>query len=246
MRGRSFLRLDWPASAAGLSSAVQIERSDDGQQWSSAGQGRVLELAAPGAPRIDTLDWMANTPLPRYLRLRFESAIALKSAKLALSRRLAAPPPLQQALSFEPVAGEPAQWQVDLQGRLAPQALAVQLPAGNQLMTLRLEQRNADSEAWRPVARFVGLAHAAWRRGQQLAAAAGGGRASTLLAPGGRSAGRLAGPGLACALALAAAAAGLAGAGAGRRRLPPGRGPCRPGAPAGHSAGRPDAGLPGR
>ena len=210
-----FLSLDWPTSAAGLNSAVQIERSDDGQQWSGAGQGRLLELAAAGAPRIDTLDWMANAPLPRYLRLRFESAIALKSARLGLSRRLAAPAPLQRALSFEPVAGEPAQWQVDLQGRLAPQALALQLPAGNQLMNLRLEQRNAESEAWRPSGPLRGLAHAAWRRGQQLAAAAGGGRASTLLAPGCRGAGRLAGPGLACAVALAAAAAGLAGAGAG-------------------------------
>jgi len=154
----AFLRLDWPASSEGLSSAVQIERSEDGQQWSAAGQGRVLALAAAGAPRIDQLDWASTQPLPRYLRLRFEAPLALTSATLSLSRRQAAPAPLQQAVHFEPLAGEAPQWQLDLQGRVAPRALALQLPPGNQVLNLRLEQRNADSEAWRAVARFV-----AWR-----------------------------------------------------------------------------------
>lgn len=156
------LRLDWPVTADGLSSAVLIERSDDGQQWSPAGQGRVLELAAASAPRIDRLAWTTTTTaLPRYLRLRFDSPVALKGAQLDLSRRQAAAAPLQQPVRFEPLAGEAAQWQLDLQGRLAPEALALELPEGNHLMNLRLEQRQADGEAWRPVARFV-----AWRFGE--------------------------------------------------------------------------------
>ncbi len=153
------LQFDWPSSAKGLARTVQIERSDDGQQWGASGQGLLLELPAAEAPRIDRIDWASSAPLPRYLRLRFDDPIALKSAQLLLSRRLVTTTPLQQqGLRFEPVAGEPAQWQLDLQGRIAPQALALQLPEGNQLLRLRLEQRNAESEAWRPVVRFV-----AWR-----------------------------------------------------------------------------------
>ncbi|MDI4635726.1 DUF3999 family protein [Pelomonas sp. V22] len=153
------LQFDWPSSAKGLARAVQIERSDDGQQWSASGQGLLLELPAANPPRIDRIEWASSAPLPRYLRLRFDDPIALKSAQLLLSRRLVTTTPLQQqSLRFEPVAGEPAQWQLDLQGRIAPQALALQLPEGNQLLRLRLEQRNAESEAWRPVAHFV-----AWR-----------------------------------------------------------------------------------
>lgn len=153
------LQLDWPSSAKGLARAVQIERSDDGQRWSANGQGLLLELPAANTPRIDRLEWATTAPLPRYLRLRFDDPIALKRAQLLLNRRLVpAARHEQQRLRFEPVAGEPAQWQLDLQGRIAPQALALQLPEGNQLLRLRLEQRNAESEAWRPVARFV-----AWR-----------------------------------------------------------------------------------
>jgi len=162
------IRLDWPHRPAGLSSSVLIETSMDGRAWQAlqdqprAAQ-RLLQLPAsePTAPSLKTLDWPAGMALPRYLRLQFEQPLALQASELLLLRRQA-PADLQQALQFQPEPATqttaPAAWQLDLQARIAPRALALQLPAGNHLLPLRLEQRDAPEQPWRTVSRFV-----AWR-----------------------------------------------------------------------------------
>lgn len=159
------IHLDWRPRPEGLSSAVQIEASADGQAWHAVpgAAQRLLQLPAsdPSAPSLKALDWPAGTPLPRYLRLQFEQPLALQASDLLLVQRHA-PADLQQDLQFTPEpaspASPPAAWQLDLQARIAPRALSLQLPAGNHLLALRLEQRDAPEQAWRPVSRFV-----AWR-----------------------------------------------------------------------------------
>jgi len=161
------LHLNWPAGAAGLSAQASLERSEDGQQWQPFASGRLLEFPAgdlhgPASPRLDSLAWPTSSEqMPRYVRLRLDKPLALSSASLGLTQRLAAPA-LTQALRFDAVSGTSngeAQWLLDLQARLAPLALAIDLPAGsNTLLNLRLEQRNASNEPWRTVSRFV-----AWR-----------------------------------------------------------------------------------
>ena len=160
-RGDS-LRLNWQASANGLSAQARLEASEDGQQWRPFAQGRLLEFSAGDAPqappRIDSLTWPDAEQLPRYVRLRLDAPLALRDASLSLSHRLAAPN-LTQSLRFEAVSdSQQAQWQLDLKGRVAPLALSLQLPEGNALLNLRLEQRNEGNEPWRAVSRFV-----AWR-----------------------------------------------------------------------------------
>ena len=165
-RGES-LRLEWPASATGLSAQASLERSEDGQEWQTLTSGRLLEFPASTPddkaqtpPRIDSLAWPASSErLPRYVRLRLDTPLALSGASVSLTHSLA-PAALTQVLRFEPVSGtkSEAQWLLDLQARLAPQAIGIDLPAGNTLLNLRLEQRNESTEPWRIVSRFV-----AWR-----------------------------------------------------------------------------------
>ena len=157
------IRLDWPPRANGFSAQVDAEASADGQQWSEVTRAQLLELAsADQALNLKAIAWPAGSPTPRYLRLRFSTPVALSLSEVEMSRAgQAAAPPLEQLASFEPVAasgGQPGYWQLDLQGRIAPEALALQLPVINSLLRLRLEQRNSAREGWRPVSRFI-----AWR-----------------------------------------------------------------------------------
>ena len=159
--------LDWQAQAAGLSTTVSAEASADGRQWQAVTQARLLALGlelhtTTAEPlSLKTIAWPPETARPRYLRLRFETAVALTGSRVRLTQAVAAPALPQQVVRFEPVAasaGQPAYWQLDLQAPIAPQSLALLLPELNSLVSLRLAQRGSADEAWRPVSRFV-----AWR-----------------------------------------------------------------------------------
>lgn len=172
------LQLDWPASAQGLSSRVEVEGSDDAQRWSPITSGPLLELPAMNAvaaasdastasaptqlaPSVKHVDWPAGAPMPRYLRLRFEQPLALSHAQLRWSP---ATPPVQlntTTVQFQAVAAygpEPAHWTLDLQGAVPVQQLQLNLPQINTVLGLRLEQRNHEREPWHSVANLV-----AWR-----------------------------------------------------------------------------------
>ena len=167
----SRLSLDWPARAGGLSTQLRVEGSTDAQQWTAITEARLLDLP-PGTPQsgtnagfsIKSLSWPAQPnaqALPRYLRLQFDTALSLSRSDITLSRSHPAAAPQQAMVRFDPVAAKPGQapqWTSDLQGRMAPLALSVPLSEVNSLLNLRLEQRNRDDEAWRPVSQFV-----AWR-----------------------------------------------------------------------------------
>ncbi len=159
----SRIDLDWAAQTAGLSTTVSAEASPDGRQWQVVTQAQLLELRSPATAEplsLKTIPWPPEAEPPRYLRLRFDTAVALTGSSARLSQTTAAALP-QQAVRFEPVAAtasQPAHWQLDLQAPIAPQSLALRLPEMNSLLSLRLEQRNNADEAWRPVSRFV-----AWR-----------------------------------------------------------------------------------
>lgn len=167
------LHLDWPRREAGHDLRVVVETSDDGRQWQTTTESRLLDLGPASAPagasgpegqvlRLNAVDWPdAAPPRPRYLRLRFAEALALAAAELELSRAADAAPDPREPVRFEPVAaagGHPAFWQLDLQGAIAPRALQLRLPELNSQLQLRLEQRGDERDTWRPVARFV-----AWR-----------------------------------------------------------------------------------
>ena len=158
----SRIDLDWQHEPNGLSTTVSAESSQDGRQWQTVTQAQLLALSNAAAEPLSlkTIAWPPEAERPRYLRLRFDTAIALTGSSARLTRLKAPDLPLQ-TVRFEPVAataGQPAFWQLDLQAPIAPQSLALALPELNSLLSLRLEQRNRAEEAWRPVSRFV-----AWR-----------------------------------------------------------------------------------
>ncbi|MDY0748386.1 DUF3999 family protein [Paucibacter sp. R3-3] len=152
------IELDWPRQPQGLSTTVSVEASTDGRDWQYATTSQLLELSAADAPGLRTIAWPGSTgPAPRYLRLSFGTPLKLEASRVQI-RRAGAGPALQSlAARFAP-DGSAAAWQLDLQGPLAPRRLALRLPERNSVLNLRLEQRERDGEAWRPVATFV-----AWR-----------------------------------------------------------------------------------
>lgn len=161
-RARS-LQLDWASAAQGQALSVQIEGSEDLQRWRALRSAQLLDLppdAGSPALQLKHVDWPADQPLPRYLRLRFDQALQLQAGVLSLETRRR--PALQtQALSWPAVPAQgkdAAHWRLDLALPLRPEALQVQLPDLNQLLSLRLEQRQQEGQPWRLVQRFV-----AWR-----------------------------------------------------------------------------------
>lgn len=170
------VHLDWPRRATGHDLRVVVEASDDGRQWLTTAETRLLDLGPASAPastgtlavsegqvlRLNAVDWPESAPpRPRYLRLRFTEPLALASAELELGRATDAAPDPREPVRFEPVAaagGHAAFWQLDLQGAIAPRALLLRLPEVNSQLQLRLEQRGDERDIWRPVARFT-----AWR-----------------------------------------------------------------------------------
>ncbi len=161
------LLLDWPPSPAGQAFSVQLEASDDLHRWRPLHQAQLLDLpAGAGGPALQLkhIAWAPEQALPRYLRLRFDAPVALQSVRLSVEGRQH--PPLQiETLSWPaepPREGEPPRWRLDLPVALRPEALQLQLPALNQLLSLRLEQRQQDGQPWQGVQRLV-----AWRMQRQ-------------------------------------------------------------------------------
>jgi hypothetical protein len=188
------LRLDWPAQPQGLSTRVRVEASDDARGWSPVAEGPLLELpqappssgpaSGPGsgpasrpsstpAPGVRHVDWPAGVAVPRYLRLTFEQPLPLREARLRFQPAAVAPVRSRTAVQFLAVKADgpqPAHWALDLQGPVPLEELAVSLPEVNTVVALRLEQRQAPQEAWRPVQSFT-----AWRlqrQGQEQRSAA--------------------------------------------------------------------------
>lgn len=161
------LQLDWTPTPAGQALSVALEGSDDIHVWRPLHQAQLLDLpAGAGGPALQLkhIPWPSEQPLPRYLRLRFDQPVALKTARLSVEGRQH--PPLQvETLSWPaepPREGEPPRWRLDLPVALRPDALQLQLPALNQLLSLRLEQRQQDGQPWQVVQRLV-----AWRMQRQ-------------------------------------------------------------------------------
>jgi len=152
------IELDWAHRPQGLSTTVDVEASADGRQWQHATASQLLELGAAAAPSLRAIDWPGMTgPAPRYLRLSFGTPLKLEASRVRI-RRAGAGPALQPlAARFAP-DGTATAWQLDLLGPLAPRSLALRLTERNSVLNLRLEQRQRDGDAWRPVASFV-----AWR-----------------------------------------------------------------------------------
>lgn len=157
------LQLDWAAASGGQALAVQLEGSDDAQHWRPLRSAQLLDLpAAASAPalKLRRVDWPADQPLPSYLRLHFDAQVQLRTVLLSTESRQR-PGLVTESLSWQPEtapAGEAPRWRLDLPLPLRPEALQVRLPALNQLLILRLEQRQQDGQAWQPVQRLV-----AWR-----------------------------------------------------------------------------------
>lgn len=157
------LALDWPSPPEGQVLSTQLEGSDDAQHWQALRSAQLLDLpASASAPALQLrhIDWPAGQALPRYLRLQFDAPVLLKSSALTVESRQR-PDLVTQSLSWqaEPTgADEAPRWRLDLPVALRPEALRVQLPALNQLLSLRLEQRQQDGQAWQRVHHFV-----AWR-----------------------------------------------------------------------------------
>lgn len=161
------LRLDWTAPATGQALSVRLEGSDDARDWQAIQRTQLLDLpASDGAPALQLrhIAWPTTQPLPRYLRLQFDAPVPLRTAALTLED--AQRPPLAvQTLAWpaEPARdGEAPGWRLDLPLALHPEALQVLLPALNQLVALRLEQRQQEGQPWQPVHRLV-----AWRMQRQ-------------------------------------------------------------------------------
>lgn len=180
------LRLDWPAQPQGLSTRVRVEGSEDARGWSPVAEGPLLELppappsAGPAppptstppstppstpAPGVRQVEWPAGVTLPRYLRLTFEQPLSLREARLRFQPAAAAPVRSRTPVQFQAVKAEgaqPAHWTLDLQGPVPLEELALNLPEVNTVVALRLEQRQAAQEVWRPVLSFT-----AWRLQRQ-------------------------------------------------------------------------------
>ncbi|MBB2487346.1 DUF3999 family protein [Mitsuaria sp. WAJ17] len=157
------LQLDWPTPSGGQALTVQLQASDDAQHWRPLRSAQLLDLpAAAPAPalKLRRIDWPLDQALPPYLRLQFDTQVALRAVTLGIESRQR-PGLAIESLSWQPEArqtSEPPRWRLDLPLALRPEALRVQLPALNQLLSLRLEQRQQEGQAWLPVQRFV-----AWR-----------------------------------------------------------------------------------
>ena len=157
------LKLDWATATGGQALTVQLEGSDDAQHWRPLRSAQLLDLpatAAAPALQLRRIDWPADQPLSPYLRLHFEAPVQLRAATLGVESRQR-PGLVTELLSWRPEAlqpGETPRWRLDLPLPLRPEALRVRLPALNQLLSLRLEQRQQDGQAWQPVQHFV-----AWR-----------------------------------------------------------------------------------
>jgi len=199
------LALDWPARTGGLATGVHIEGSDDTRTWASITRGSLLDLAQSGAPALKQVEWpaaeraqgagrWARPGMPRYLRLRFDTPLALTRAELTLSQAPAEPPQASQRVAFlaaEAPPGEPHPWEIDLQGRVPVSRLRVHLPQTNTVVPLKLQQRDDPRRPWRTVTSLV-----AWRltrNGQELHSLAVGFEAASArywqLVPDARSAG---------------------------------------------------------
>ncbi|MGM9515283.1 DUF3999 family protein [Roseateles sp. DB2] len=157
------LALDWTSPPEGQVLSAQLEGSDDAQHWQALRRAQLLDLpAAASAPALQLrhIDWPAGQALPRYLRLQFDAPVLLRSGALTVESRQR-PDLATELLSWQAEprgVDEAPRWRLDLPVALRPEALRVQLPALNQLLSLRLEQRQQDGQAWQGVHRFV-----AWR-----------------------------------------------------------------------------------
>lgn len=156
------IELDWKAHDGGLSTSVTVEASDDARSWSTAGHWPLLVLAGsdPNSPALKAVPWPASGKPPRYLRLSFDTPLALTRSDAVLST--AAPAALSESpVRFRyqaPHDAEPAQWLLDLQGSVALRGLTLRLPATNTVVPLRLQRRDDASQPWSDASRFV-----AWR-----------------------------------------------------------------------------------
>jgi len=154
------ITLDWPRRPDGLSTTVRVESSNDARAWASVTRAQLLEL--PGndasAPALRHVDWPAQIPTPRYVRLLIDTPLALTRSDVTMART-GAQPQLQRAdVSFAAVDVErdaPAQWSLDLLGRIDVRRLQLHLPEANTVLSLRLEQRNDAGQPWTPVRTFT-------------------------------------------------------------------------------------------
>jgi hypothetical protein len=154
------LQLDWPARAGGLATGVQVEGSDDARNWQLVTRSSLLDLGQGGAPALKHVDWPAGARTPRYLRLSFDTPLALARSELALTRGPAERPRAAQRVRFavDATAHAPRPWELDLQGRVPLSHLRLHLPQANTVATLQLQQRDDPKQPWRNVASFT-----AWR-----------------------------------------------------------------------------------
>jgi len=157
------LTLDWPRRAEGVSTTVRVEASDDARAWSGVTRAQLLELAGndASAPGVRHIDWPAQVPTPRYLRLVFDTPLALTRGDVTMTRAGAQQQLQSTGVNFAVVGGErdePVQWSLDLLGRVDVRRLQLQLPEPNTVLALRVEQRNDAGQAWMPVRSFT-----AWR-----------------------------------------------------------------------------------
>lgn len=158
------LRLRWSGPAE-FSVAYGIETSDDLRRWRRGGSGQLMALASPTGAL--TQPWVMLDGAPgRFVRLVW--ADAARAPQLtgvdAVTEHAEAVPrdaPTELRLTATVPAPDPADpgaaraLQLDLGGVLPLRQLDLGLPAGTQVVPLRVQQRQRDNEPWRELTQGV-------------------------------------------------------------------------------------------
>ncbi|HSW07826.1 DUF3999 family protein [Aquabacterium sp.] len=158
------LRLRWSGPAE-FSAGFTIDSSDNLRQWRRGGSGQLMALASSNGALTQPLVMLDGAP-GRFVRLVWADAghaPVLTGADAIVDQ----PESVQRDALTElrlnasvaaPSAGDAAAaraLQIDLGGVLPLRQLDLALPAGTQVIPLRVQQRSRDNEPWREAAQAV-------------------------------------------------------------------------------------------
>ncbi|WP_028999605.1 DUF3999 family protein [Azohydromonas australica] len=169
------LRLDWPATAAGLERRATVQASRDAQSWQPVGSATLVDVpgeagaSAVRQARIELRDLLAEH---RYLRLVVSGgAFELRAVLAELSTE--APQAALDSARFKLQPDGERAWRLDAGALLPAQRLQVHLAEDNAVAPLQLQRRPAPAPGrldadWRPVAPLT--AYRLQREGRTLEA----------------------------------------------------------------------------
>lgn len=166
------LTLDWARQAQGLVTQARLEGSDDLTQWRLLSEATLLETSesegtAVTARRIE----LAQSVLPKYLRLRFDGPLPLSRVTAEVAGATPEPAWAATQARFLPAGardGTPPSWTLDLHGSVPVRRLSLSLPEPNMVVPLQIERRSGERADWTPAARYT--AYRLVRNGRELQA----------------------------------------------------------------------------